>query len=683
MTCFRCLRVKPSRQRAAYQPNNLGVLEKSGNSTNTVDQVSLPTGVCKRYRARTFTLCKEQTLFTGMDEDHMHHMCAKAKVVRFKHSSIVIAQGDSISDRSCMYIVDTGAVTVHIYGSKPFDLDLGPGQMFGEVALLFKTTRNATVVSKDCKLVAISQPLLSRFLCAMPAARTILFMRAHMLLQNLSDTELFDFVRQVHIARFYEGEVLIEEGTPGHTMYIIRSGQVAVLRAGREVARLSRSDVLGQRALHGKPRTATCLAASAVEAVVIDDHVMDRLSNPMLRKILCCDAVVAVQQHSRVFGSFDQYQMETLLRTIEETVFGLGHTVIRKGDPMTDLWVVRDGRTVGDAVAEAGGFQYFGSITGHPCPSDVTVCTDTASIVKCSKEGWMKILQRNLTDATRVVMKDLEVGHELGAGTSGRVCLARQRTHPTRLYAVKSIPKAPNTYRNAMQEGVIMRSINNYFCVRLFNVEEDDNHIHIVMEHVPGGELFKKLQQHSKFTEGYARFCFGCVVLALDYLHRNGIVYRDLKPENLLIDGRGYVKMTDFGFAKRIGNARTYTICGTPEYQAPEIMQDTGATMASDYWSLGVLAYEMLTGVSPFVPHSPRPHELVSNPWRIIHNARAGRYLPPPGYQGSPVHDIITRLLQPNPALRLRSTHEIKAHPWFEGFDWRALSEQRLTPPKR
>lgn len=681
MGCVGCCLPKNPRSRVQLDDATSFVTPSPGScSTAAKSSFTLPNRVPK-FDKTCLAHCKNLRLFEGMDPVHMQLLAGKFKLAKFKAATAVIGQGEPIMERSCLYIVDRGTVTVKVYGAQPFDLELGPGSLFGEVGLLFDTARTAAVMSNGCQLFTLSRAALQKSMHLIPFARLLIFCRKQMLLQNLSDTELIDFTKQVRSEHHQAGTTILREGDPGHSMYIIRRGDVAVLRNGREVAVLGRHHVLGQRALHGKPRTATCVAKSLVEVIAVDDDVMDKLSNPVLKRILCCDAVVAVQQHSRVFGSFDQYQLEGLLRTIEENVYERGDTVLFRGQAMHDLWVVRDGTTVGRAVAEAGGFQYFGSITGHPCPSDVVVTSPTASIVKCTRDSWMKILQPK-TASQEVSLARLEMGHEVGAGNSGKVHLARSRSDASRTYAVKSIPKTSKTYKNSLAEGAIMRSLNNPFCVRLYNLEEDDTHFHLIMEYVPHGELFHQLQKQTKFGESQARFYFACVVMALDYLHRNGIVYRDLKPENLLLDSRGYVKMTDFGFAKRIGNTRTYTICGTPEYQAPEVMQDQGSTTAADYWSLGVLAYEMLTGVSPFLPMTSRPHEISHDPWKILHNAKSARYKPPAGYENTVAHNLITRLLQPDPADRLCDVAAIKDHRWFAGFDWRALSEQRLTAPK-
>ena len=121
------------------------------------------------------------------------------------------------------------------------------------------------------------------------------------------------------------------------------------------------------------------------------------------------------------------------------------------------------------------------------------------------------------------------------------------------------------------------------------------------MEFLKGGELFQHLKKIKRFTEEQTKFIIACIITALSYLHNKDYIYRDLKPENVLFDENGYVKLTDFGLAKNIKiNEQARTFCGTPEYLAPEVILDKGSNRPADWWSLGILAYEMIFGIPPF-----------------------------------------------------------------------------------
>uniref|UniRef100_A0A3Q3D1R2 cGMP-dependent protein kinase n=1 Tax=Hippocampus comes TaxID=109280 RepID=A0A3Q3D1R2_HIPCM len=177
-------------------------------------------------------------------------------------------------------------------------------------------------------------------------------------------------------------------------------------------------------------------------------------------------------------------------------------------------------------------------------------------------------------------------------------------------FALKCIKKMhvvdTRQQEHVYSEKNILQQTNSAFIIRLFRTFRDNKHIYMLLEVCLGGELWTVLRDMNYFDDPTARFCIGCVLEAFDYLHTMGIIYRDLKPENLLLDAKGYVKMADFGFAKKIGlGKKTWTFCGTPEYVAPEVIMNKGHDFGADCWSLGILIYELLTGNPPFAGSDP------------------------------------------------------------------------------
>lgn len=218
-------------------------------------------------------------------------------------------------------------------------------------------------------------------------------------------------------------------------------------------------------------------------------------------------------------------------------------------------------------------------------------------------------------DKCQLKLSDFKIERTVGTGSFGRVHLIQSKINQ-RYYALKVLKKAEivklKQVEHTNNERAILASVQHPFIVNLWGSFQDDANLYMVMDYVPGGELFSFLRkskvyifiyiillllmlQMQKFSNEVARFYAGEVLLVLAYLHSKDIIYRDLKPENILLDAHGHIKVTDFGFAKKVPDI-TWTLCGTPDYLAPEIIQTKGYGKAADFWAFGVLIFEMLAG---------------------------------------------------------------------------------------
>uniref|UniRef100_A0A672KZE4 protein kinase C n=1 Tax=Sinocyclocheilus grahami TaxID=75366 RepID=A0A672KZE4_SINGR len=279
-------------------------------------------------------------------------------------------------------------------------------------------------------------------------------------------------------------------------------------------------------------------------------------------------------------------------------------------------------------------------------------------------------------------MDDFNCISVLGRGHFGKVLLAEFR-RTGKLYAIKALKKGDVVTRDEVDslicEKRIFETINvsrHPFLVNLYGCFQTPDHVCFVMEYSPGGDLMTHIH-NSIFSERQARFYSACVLLGLEFLHQNRIVYRDLKLDNLLMDSDGFVRIADFGLCKEgMGYGdRTSTFCGTPEFLAPEVLTDSTYTRAVDWWGLGVLIYEMLVGESPF----PGDDEEEVFDSIVNDEVRYPRFLSPESVS------IIQKLLQKNPEKRLgageQDASEVKRHRFFQGLDWEALLAKRVKPP--
>lgn len=186
----------------------------------------------------------------------------------------------------------------------------------------------------------------------------------------------------------------------------------------------------------------------------------------------------------------------------------------------------------------------------------------------------------------------------------------------------------------------------------------------------------KIVYRRKKFEEKLSKFYAAQVFMGLEYIHKIGLIYRDLKPENIMIDYKGFIKITDFGFCKPIKD-RTYTLCGTPEYLAPEVIQNKGYGVSADWWSYGILIYELSSGHSPFAVGNPGQMQLME---RIC----SGKFKTPLTL-GKDLKNLIENILQIDLTRRFgnlkNGTNDIKQHPWFNDINWVQLYNQEIMPP--
>ncbi|XP_068114363.1 cGMP-dependent protein kinase 1 isoform X4 [Hyperolius riggenbachi] len=514
--------------------------------------------------------------------------------VEYGKDSCIIKEGDV---GSLVYVMEDGKVEVTKESVKL--CTMGPGKVFGELAILYNCTRTATVKTlTNVKLWAIDRQCFQTIMMRtglIKHTEYMEFLKSVPTFQSLPEeilSKLADVLEETH----YEcGDYIIRQGARGDTFFIISKGKVNVTREdtpGEDpifLRTLGKGDWFGEKALQGEDvRTANVIAAEAVTCLVIDRDSFKHL-----------------------IGGLDDVSNKAY----------------------------EDAEAKAKYEAEAAFF------------------------------GNLKLTDFNIIDT-------------LGVGGFGRVELVQLKSEESKTFAMKILKKRhivdTRQQEHIRSEKQIMQSAHSDFIVRLYRTFKDSKYLYMLMEACLGGELWTILRDRGSFEDSTTRFYTACVVEAFAYLHSKGIIYRDLKPENLILDHRGYAKLVDFGFAKKIGFAKkTWTFCGTPEYVAPEIILNKGHDISADYWSLGILMYELLTGSPPFSGPDPmktyniilRGIDMIEFPKKITKNAA----------------NLIKKLCRDNPSERLgnlkNGVKDIQKHKWFEGFNWEGLRKGTLTPP--
>ncbi|NWV16615.1 AKT2 kinase, partial [Origma solitaria] len=283
---------------------------------------------------------------------------------------------------------------------------------------------------------------------------------------------------------------------------------------------------------------------------------------------------------------------------------------------------------------------------------------------------------------SKATMNDFDYLKLLGKGTFGKVILVREKASG-RYYAMKILRKeviiAKDEVAHTVTESRVLQNTRHPFLTALKYAFQTNDRLCFVMEYANGGELFFHLSRERVFSEDRARFYGAEIVSALEYLHSRDVVYRDIKLENLMLDKDGHIKITDFGLCKEgvTDGTPMKTFCGTPEYLAPEVLEDNDYGRAVDWWGLGVVMYEMLCGRLPFYNQDhERLFELI-----LLEDLRFPRSL------GPEARGLLAGLLKKDPKQRLGGgpgdAREVMEHGFFAGIDWQDVVQRKLVPPFR
>merc|ERR1719284_1488990 len=272
---------------------------------------------------------------------------------------------------------------------------------------------------------------------------------------------------------------------------------------------------------------------------------------------------------------------------------------------------------------------------------------------------------------------DFVLGKTLGTGAFGRVRFVTHKASGN-FYALKTLKKAAiikmKQVDHIISEKTFLVTLKHPFIVNMYGSFHDSRYIYMLLEYIVGGEFFTHLRKEGRFDNDQSCFYASQISAIFEYCHSQNIVYRDLKPENILINADGYVKLTDFGFAKVIEH-RTYTLCGTPEYIAPEVLLNKGHGKPVDWWTLGILVYEMIVGYPPFVDEDPMG---------IYQKILSGKIVFPKVFNKE-AKGLVKKLLTADLGKRYgnlkNGVDDIKEHKWFKQIDWMALYEKKVQTP--
>ncbi|XP_040167351.1 cGMP-dependent protein kinase, isozyme 1 isoform X3 [Anopheles arabiensis] len=532
-------------------------------------------------------------------------------------------------------------------------------------------------------------------------------------LNNMMDEERLQAVTAAMSSMtFPPNSYIIKEGDIGAHFFVSEEGTYEVVVDNKVIKSFGRGVVFGELAiLYKAKRFASIRVTTGARVWLLERKVFQKIMMKSGRKER--EENVRFLSTVSVLKDLEIEKLHKISDLLKREFYATGSTIIQQGDPGDKFYIIRGGsvnviktdkkgndRLVGTLQRGA----YFGeqallhedrrlaSIIANPPGTECLTLNRIAfneflgGLEKLREVKLSDTIPRSSTmtnivsEYDHIQLHDLTYIGTLGIGGFGRVELVQYKNHQT--FALKYLKKIEmvrqQQQEHAYSEKDIMLSCNSPFIVRLYKTYRDKKYLYFLMEACLGGDVWTVLQKSKFFDERTARFITGCVVEAFEYLHSRNMIYRDLKPENLMLDEKGYIKLVDFGFAKRIGpNQKTWTFAGTPEYVSPEIILNKGHDRAVDYWALGVLIHELLVGKPPFRGKNHmktynailRGIDIIELPSRVPKKAQV----------------LIKRLCRQTAAERLgygkNGITDIKNHPWFGSFEWQKLKERTMPAP--
>lgn len=551
---------------------------------------------------------------------------------------------------------------------------------------------------------------------------------------KLSETEINVLASALSIVYYFPGEVIHEKGAEMDTFFLVEDGAIAALDDNDDEVNVTEAweccnaDCIREvKNAEHRMVSKTYMAALTISKEEFE-KVLGSLEEIMadtedIRKLRCIRNVP-------LFASLREHQKRSIAGKLEEKVYPIKCKVIKQGEESDAMYYILSGKVTvqlatsskiegpgGRAsqlnIAELGPGQFFGEsalLRDEPRNASVYVGSKEDLVCYVLMKRDMEMGLGRLHDAIykvqkeravltaqkmrdyygdsfekHICLRDLFMIKTIGAGAYGMVRMAKHKGTEQR-YAVKILGKErlieTGQMHNVVNERKLLAKCNHPNIIKLISVDRDSRHYYMIFEMLQGGELMGLIRTFGRLEHMAARFYTGNVILAFAYLHKQNIVFRDLKPENLLIEASGYLKLIDFGFAKVV-NSRTYTLCGTPAYIAPEVVLSEGHDKAVDYWALGVLIFEMMAGYSPF-------EEGGGGDLAIYERITKCEYTFPKHFDSN-AKDVIKQLLQPKSAKRLgnlaRGVSDLSEHAWFRSeektFSWEKLKARELDPPFR
>ncbi|CAK84769.1 unnamed protein product (macronuclear) [Paramecium tetraurelia] len=646
------------------------------------------------------------SLFQSLSQQEQEAILEQMFYCTTPDGQFVFRQGDLKA--SSFFLIERGQCQIIIDGE--VKKLLKQSDSFGERALLYNAPRSASVRAVgDCAFWAIDRNLFRKMIEDM---RMHEFEENRQFVENLKSFEFLTFDQRSAISsvlftvQFKKGEIIVQQDETATSFFIIKKGSVSVIQNDNEIRKMKKGESFGEMALfQNSKRGATVKAAEEdVRCLVITRDELTKILGDKIQVIMFTNKQIwAIQKH-QVLGQLTELQIQKIVQNMNQFNYEQGAVVFE--EKVQKLVIVLKGELIftGSKMKAASEGQVFGDAYFNKQElSDPVIAKDKSVLAEIDFKRFEEVIGGSLDqvinknqkisekhkkqesykhDYSHLKLEEFVSLKKLGQGQFGNVYLVKNpKDNPPHFYALKCISKAQivdqHLEKHLAQEKSVLTSVRHPFLMKYYCSFQDSNHVFFLVEFIKGMELFDVIRDIGLLSAFDTQFYIGSLILCIEYLNKQKIVYRDIKPENIMVDEKGYVRLIDMGTAKFLNHkgGRTYTIIGTPHYMAPEILQGKGYTFPVDIWSIGICMYEFMCGQVPYAEEAEDPYE-------IYEEIQKKQLSYPQFLKDRKAKKFMEQLLNKTPELRLGGSYaSLKAHQWFDQFDWDKLYDKEMKAP--
>lgn len=635
-------------------------------------------------------------IFQILSESQKESLVSTLTSLKFQSGQKIVNEGDP---GDLLYIIKEGSVICTQKGMEKRRLT--KGDFFGEQALLYGSARTATVMAMDeVVCVCLNREELATTLGA--SLQFIIYKNSMRIafdknesLKKLTKPQSEALINEMQVKSYENNETVIVEGTSKREgIWVIVKGELKGKKNPDN--KLKVFDVIGEtQVIQDKDEVFTedFIAIGDVDVTHISSSGFSNAIGGEYAQVTSNNEAIQLLKRIQLFKGLSPTKFQTLASLIKIQEFDDGQVIVEQNNVGDCFFLIKSGKVDiikdGLVIRNITKHDYFGerSLLFNNFRSASVIARKKVACWVLYKSDFLGILNENIKKQLlerielqddSITLQDLTIVKLLGSGMFGNVFLTAHKAKKT-LFALKTVDRrkiaAYEIEENIVLERKILLQLDHVLIMKLVRTYKDQKRLYFLMEFIRGMDLFDVLRKLDLLKECDARFYTACIFIILEHLHERGIIYRDLKPENMVVDIEGYPKLIDFGTAKFV-TGRTYTIVGTPHYMAPEVITSHGYGLAADYWTVGIMLYEFMFGCVPF-------GEEETYPYAIYEKVQERKLIFPKWVDNkNKVKEFINQLLSKNPASRLGGNFDnLKAHSWFMGLNWDKIISKELKAP--